>query len=117
VRLRQGRRSDKELLLRGFERLSAESRYRRFLVATPELTKDMVPYLTEIDHHNHEAIIALDDETGEGVGVARFLRSRACPHSAEVAVIDDWRGRGSERCCLRRSASGLARRASVASRR
>jgi hypothetical protein len=35
VRIRRGRRSDRELLLRGFQRLSPESRYRRFLAAMP----------------------------------------------------------------------------------
>jgi GNAT superfamily N-acetyltransferase len=96
VRIRQGHSSDRELLLRGFERLSPESRYRRFLAPMPELTEGMVRYLTEIDHHDHEAMIALDEETGEGVGVARYVCDQDRPEVAEVAVtvIDDWQGRG-----------------------
>src|SRR5450759_2286590 len=74
VRIRQGHSSDRELLLRGFERLGPESRYRRFLAPMPELTEEMVRYLTEIYHHNHESMIALDEDTGEGVGVARYVR-------------------------------------------
>jgi GNAT superfamily N-acetyltransferase len=96
VRIRQSRSSDRELLLRGFERLSPESRYRRFLCATPELTGEVLRYLTKIDHQHHEAMIALDEQTGEAVGVARYVRDRKRPQVAEVAVtvIDDWQGRG-----------------------
>jgi GNAT superfamily N-acetyltransferase len=96
IRIRQGRHSDRDLLLRGFERLSPESRYRRFLVPTEELSEEAVRYLTEIDHHDHEAMIALDDATGEGIGVARYVRDPDCPDRAEIAVtvIDDWQARG-----------------------
>jgi GNAT superfamily N-acetyltransferase len=96
VRIRQGHSSDRELLLRGFERLSPESRYRRFLAPVTELTEEMVRYLTEIDHHDHEAMIAIDEQTGEGIGVARYVRDLERPEVAEVAVtvIDDWQGRG-----------------------
>ena len=96
IRIRQGHHTDRELLLRGFERLSPESRYRRFLAPMPELNELMVRYLTEIDHQDHEAIIALDEATGEGIGVARYVRDPDRPEMAEVAVtvIDDWQRRG-----------------------
>jgi len=96
VLLRQGRPSDRELLLRGFERLSPESRYRRFLAPMPELSEEMVRYLTDVDHHDHEAVIALDVDSGEGVGVARYVRSAERDDVAEVAVtvVDEWQGRG-----------------------
>ncbi len=96
IRIRQGHRSDRDLLLRGFERLSPESRYRRFLAPMPELSEATVRYLTEIDHHDHEAMIALDEATGEGIGVARYVRDPDRPDTAELAVtvIDDWQRLG-----------------------
>jgi GNAT superfamily N-acetyltransferase len=56
----------------------------------------MVRYLTDIDHRDREAMIALDDATGEGIGVARYVRGQERPDVAELAVTvtDDWQGRG-----------------------
>jgi GNAT superfamily N-acetyltransferase len=96
VRLRQGSRADHELLLGGFQHLSPESRYRRFLTPMPRLPEAAVRYLTDIDHRDHEAIIALDESGTEAVGVARYVRDPVRPDTAEVAVtvVDDWQGRG-----------------------
>ncbi len=96
IRVRQGSRSDRDLLLRGFDRLSEESRYRRFLGPTPELREKMVRYLLDVDHHDHEAIVAVDDETGDGLGVARYIRLGDRAEVAELAitVVDDWQHRG-----------------------
>jgi GNAT superfamily N-acetyltransferase len=82
--------------VRGFERLTPESRYQRFLAPMPELSEEMVRHLTEIDHHDHEAIIALDEESREGIGVARYIRNPQRHDVAEVAVtvIDEWQRKG-----------------------
>ena len=92
---RQIRPEDAERLRAGFERLSVDSRYRRFLSATPRLSDAQVRYLTRVDHHDHEALIAVAD--GEvGVGVARYARWPEDTAAADVAVTvaDDWQGRG-----------------------
>jgi GNAT superfamily N-acetyltransferase len=96
LRIRQWYRSDTDLLLRAFERLSPESRYRRFFTEVPELSGTMLRALIEIDHHDHEAMIAIDEQTGEGVGLARYVRQRERPEVAELAltVTDDWQGKG-----------------------
>lgn len=96
ILVRPVRSSDREQLAAGFERLSPTSRYRRFFSGISELSDSTLRYLTEIDHHDHEALVALDAETGDGVGVARFIRDPQHAESAEmaIAVADDWHGRG-----------------------
>jgi RimJ/RimL family protein N-acetyltransferase len=96
VLIRPIRPSDKSLLIDGLQRLSPESRYRRFFSPVPKLGASQLRYLTEVDHHAHEALVALDPRTGAGVGVAGFIRSSADPAVAEIAiaVVDDWQGRG-----------------------
>lgn len=87
---------DREEFLATFERLGEESRYLRFLTAVTRLSESQVDYLVEVDHHDHEALIAFELETGEGVGIARFVRDVSQPTVAEaaVAVTDAWQGRG-----------------------
>ena len=95
VRVRPIEPGDKQLLLDGFERLSPESRYRRFLCPTPRLSARALRYLTEVDHRDHEALVAIDRD-GAAVGGARFVRSEDDLEVAEwaVTVVDDWQGRG-----------------------
>jgi GNAT superfamily N-acetyltransferase len=95
--------TDKEAIAAGFQRLSPESRYRRFFAPLTGLNATDLRYLTEVDHRNHEAIIAYVPEAEEAVGVARFVRSEQ-PTEAEVAVtvVDDWQGRGVATALLER---------------
>jgi putative redox protein len=87
---------DKQTMIEGFQRLSDESRYRRFLAPHGRLTAAELRYFTEVDHHDHEALVAIDPRTEHGIGVARYIRSQEDPAVAElaVAVIDDWQARG-----------------------
>jgi GNAT superfamily N-acetyltransferase len=86
--------TDKDALLAAFERLSEDSRYRRFLGPMETLGPSMLSYLTEVDHHDHEALIALEPASGDLVGVARFVRTEAGAAEAAVTVADEWQGRG-----------------------
>ena len=94
--MRPIRPEDKDALTRAFQRLSEQSRYQRFMTAVSELSESQLRYLTEVDHSDHEALIAFDAATGEGVGVARFIRLEGDPARAEAAVtvIDEWHGQG-----------------------
>jgi GNAT superfamily N-acetyltransferase len=88
--------TDKQALLGAFDRLSERSRYRRFLAPQGRLSKAELRYFTEVDHHDHEALVAIEPQTGDGIGVARYVRRDDDPSAAEVAVavIDDWQQHG-----------------------
>ena len=98
VRLRPIVPEDKGAIRAAFERLSPESRYRRFMSPMDELSDEMLASLTEIDYVDHFAWAALAiDEPGEpGIGVARYVRLKDEPAVAEAAVtiIDEYQGRG-----------------------
>jgi nucleotide-binding universal stress UspA family protein/RimJ/RimL family protein N-acetyltransferase len=85
---------DREAIAEGLRRLSPESRYRRFFAPVPELSDRDLDYLTRVDHHRHEALVALDADTGAGVGVARFVQTGDGVAEPAMVVADDWQGRG-----------------------
>jgi RimJ/RimL family protein N-acetyltransferase len=95
VILRPVRPEDRELFVDGFERMSGESRYRRFMSHKKKLSERELDFFTRLDHDLHEAIGAIDEVSGAGVGVARMHRRPDDPEVAEAAVtvVDDWQGR------------------------
>jgi len=101
--IRPIRADDKDAIVAGFERLSPESRFRRFFAPLQRLTARDLAYLTEVDHRDHEAVIGFDGATGEPVGVARYIRSDE-PTEAEVAVsvVDHRQGLGAATALLER---------------
>lgn len=90
--------SDGPKLREGFERLSPQSRYRRFFTSMPHLPERVLDHLLDVDGVDRAAWAAFDaDADGEpGVGVARYYRVAAEPDAAEaaVAVADDYQRRG-----------------------
>jgi RimJ/RimL family protein N-acetyltransferase len=94
VELRDGSRAlirpigpeDSERLREGFEGASKESIFLRFLAPLPRLSSTQLRYLTAVDHARHEALIAVDPETGQSFGTARYIRSDDDPQVAEFAV-------------------------------
>ncbi len=104
VTLRQLTRDDRQRLAASFSRLTEEPRYRRFFTTKNELSEADLDYRVDVDHRDHEAIIAIDPETDELVGVARYVRLTEDGEVAEVAVTvaDDWQQRGLGRALLDR---------------
>jgi GNAT superfamily N-acetyltransferase len=106
VLIRPIRPEDAALIREGFDRLSAESRYRRFFGAITHLTDEVLEYLTNVDGVTHVAFVAtqvtLDLKTERGLGVARFVRLADDPEVAEAAVtvVDDMQRKGIGRILL-----------------
>jgi GNAT superfamily N-acetyltransferase len=77
---------DRERLKAGFDSASAESIFLRFLAPHPRLSSSELGYLTAVDHVRHEALIAVDPQTLESFGTARYIRSDEDPAAAEFAI-------------------------------
>jgi len=88
VVLRPIQAADKAELQLGLQRLSPESVQRRFLSAKPRFTNAELRYLTEVDGHDHVAIVVeLEDRPGMVVGVARYVRLTDQGGVAEPAIV------------------------------
>ena len=85
---------DKAAILAIYEGLSEQSRYQRFMTAVAEPSESDLRYLTEVDHTDHEALLAIDAGSGAATGVGRFVRAGADSAEAAIAVVDHWQGRG-----------------------
>ena len=97
VVIRPIRPSDRDLLTHSRDQYSDESMRRRFLGPKPRLSVTELRYLTEVDGHDHYAIVAVPlDDLSTIVAVARWVRLDDDPTTAEAAIIvaDDFQGRG-----------------------
>jgi RimJ/RimL family protein N-acetyltransferase len=97
IRFRHIRPDDKGRLAACWSRLSPESQRKRFLVPKPRFNSSELRYLTEIDGFDHVAIVAVSAEDPDVLyAVARFVRLREDPGTAEVAIVvgDSLQGRG-----------------------
>ncbi len=110
--LRPIRPADKELLHRGFLKLSAESRYRRFFAAKHDLSPAELRYLTEVDGVRHFALGAVSLDGQDGLGVARFIQLDGEPGVAEaaIAVADQHQGKGLGSLLFQRLVAAAAER-------
>jgi RimJ/RimL family protein N-acetyltransferase len=96
VRIRQIGPDDAPALVRAYANLGEQSRYRRFFTVMPELPDATLKAAVEVDHADHEALVAVPLLSAEIVGECRFIRLPDQPDTAEVGVtvVDAWQGRG-----------------------
>jgi RimJ/RimL family protein N-acetyltransferase len=95
ILLREQIPGDREQLARLFASLSADARYMRFGTGMPpDVPGWVLDRLSAVDGHDHVGLLALHG--GFAVAAARFIRSRASPDTAEIAltVTNAWQGRG-----------------------
>jgi RimJ/RimL family protein N-acetyltransferase len=96
VRIRPVQPDDAQALVRAYANLGQQSRYRRFFTDMPELPEATLKAAVEVDHTDHEALVAVPLLSAEIIGECRFIRRPDEPGTAEVGVtvVDAWQGRG-----------------------
>jgi GNAT superfamily N-acetyltransferase len=95
ILLREQTPGDRGQLASLFASLSADARYLRFGTGMPpELPGWVLDILGAVDGRDHVGLLALHG--GIAVAAGRFIRSKASPDTAEIAltVTDAWQGRG-----------------------
>lgn len=91
---------DREAVREGYETLSEETRYHRFLTGVPHLTPALLDHLVDevdgVDHIALALVVIGEDDVGTPVGIGRIIRYRDRPTAADLAVtvLDEWQGRG-----------------------
>lgn len=108
VQLRDGTRAitwrllpgDREAIREGYENLSPDSQFHRFLTPVPHLTDAMLDRLVDdVDGVEHVALVLFvmeQEGVGTPVGVGRMIRYPEEPTAADVAVtvLEEYQGRG-----------------------
>jgi RimJ/RimL family protein N-acetyltransferase len=95
-------RSDRAALAFVFSRLSAQSRYQRFLFPRRDPSRAELEQLIKIDHWHAETVIAFDDVPRRPLGTARYVRLNEFDVAdIAVEVADEWQRRGVGRALMR----------------
>jgi ribosomal protein S18 acetylase RimI-like enzyme len=88
ITIRPIRAGDAPALQAAHDRLSPQSKYRRFLTAKPHLTKADARYLVQVDGQDHVAMVATPvDDPDRILAVARFVRLPEDPRTADFAIV------------------------------
>ena len=94
VEVRPLERSDRTLLDAAVRGLSEQTRYLRFAAPKPRLTARELDFLVDLDHHDREALLAIDPATRRGIAVVRYVRDPSGAVEIAATVADAWQGRG-----------------------
>jgi GNAT superfamily N-acetyltransferase len=96
VAVRPLERGDRLLLDAAIRRLSDDSRCLRFASPRSGVTERELDHLVDVDHHAHEALLAIDPATDRGVAVVRYVLLPGERGVVELAVTvaDEWQGVG-----------------------
>jgi len=110
VQLRPVRPEDATQIASLVQRMSAESRYFRFMHAINELSPRMMAQFTKLDYDRQIAFVAVSDNSNSNnikpdynnpdanhqvVGVSRYsIHSDGTSAEFAVAIADDWQGNG-----------------------
>lgn len=106
IAIRPMHRTDGSRLARFHRRLSAETTRLRFFTFHPELSADELYRFTHVDHHDREAVVAVQGD--EIVAVGRYDHVPGSDDAEVAFVVEDaWQGSG----LGRRLFDELARRA------
>lgn len=64
-------------LAEAYDQLSETSRYRRFFTGKPHLSEQSLAYFTDVDHRDHEALVAVVPGSEQLVGGPVYPHPRA----------------------------------------
>src|SRR5947209_3192314 len=88
VLIRPIRPGDEPELKAAHGRLSARTKYLRFLAPKPHLNDGETRYFVHVDGHDHVALVATPADQPERIlAVARFVRLPEDPQTAEFAIV------------------------------
>lgn len=98
VHVRPIRPVDKTCLVRGYQSLSAKSRYLRYSSYSPKLSAAYLNQCVTVDYENHLALCAhqIVHDGYRGIGIARYIRMENFDETAELAItiLDKYQNRG-----------------------
>ena len=87
--------SDARALAESIESADADTIHRRFLGGRPQVTPELLEFLTTVDYTSRFALVAVDPASRRGVAIARYEPGEQDGAAdVAIAVIPGWRGAG-----------------------